>query len=250
LRLAAFWLQGAALAVVGATVVAEQPFRLLLRAKPDFVLPPSTPPRIAAVFRKVQVEEAAMAEELRAMERLRLVASLSLDAELPAQGRGGEPVSFALRLHDPLTIVSSVHLHYRRRGEAIYSALAMTSIDDENRPSTEAHQPSAPTPTLIDKHLRAVLPAELTESAAPYALESYIAVNDGAGESLRTLAEPTAPHITAMEAGRVPAPEPLYRSPWLWTAAAVTVAALGAGVYAVVHSRPMLPRTDTVLDLR
>lgn len=53
----AYELQGSSLVVIGDPIEAEKPFRLLLRLRPDFDLAASAPPKIVAVFRKVQVEE-------------------------------------------------------------------------------------------------------------------------------------------------------------------------------------------------
>src|SRR5688500_10600093 len=64
-KLDAYVLEASCLAIVGDPVEAEQPFRLLLRARPDFDLAVETAPKILAVFRKVQGEERAIKEQMQ-----------------------------------------------------------------------------------------------------------------------------------------------------------------------------------------
>jgi ribosomal protein L9 len=64
-------------------VEAEKPFRLLLRARPTFELPASTPPKIMAVFRKVQVEEQALFKDAR--RDIRMADRPKKDRVLPPQ---------------------------------------------------------------------------------------------------------------------------------------------------------------------
>ena len=53
-KLAAYQLQGSALAIIGDPVDAERPFLLLFTVRPDFTLPDDTPPKIKSVFAKVK----------------------------------------------------------------------------------------------------------------------------------------------------------------------------------------------------
>ncbi|MEW5738565.1 MAG: hypothetical protein AB1938_06540, partial [Myxococcota bacterium] len=123
-QLEVYRLQGSAKAIVEDPVDAEKPFRLLLRARPDYDLPANTPPKILAVFRKVQSEEKALAGKLREVERARIISGLKLLDELPEEAKGGKPLKFSLRLRDPQGSVEAVRIPYRRAGEKTYSSLA------------------------------------------------------------------------------------------------------------------------------
>ncbi len=108
LRTEAYFLLGSALAITADPVDADRPFRLLLRLRPEFEAPAGTPPKILAVFRKVQVEERALAEQLSSAQRAELIRGLSLIGEHPKAGRGGQPLRFAYRLRDPSSAVRGI----------------------------------------------------------------------------------------------------------------------------------------------
>ena len=153
-RLDAYLLQGSCLAIIGDPVEAEKPFRFLLRGRPGFDLPPETAPKILAVFRKVQVEERAIVEQLRELERARLVKELELSGGVPEEAVGGRPLPFEFRLRDPRGVVAAVQLQYRRRGEPSFSSLAL------RRDESGAW--------------RGALPGEWTASSTGFALEYFL----------------------------------------------------------------------------
>ena len=124
-KLDAYLLLGSALSIVGDPIDAEKPFRLLLRGRPDFDLPPDTPPKILAVFRKVQVEEKAIAEQLFSLRRNQLIKSLQISGENPVEGKGGYPLIFSYELQDPKNAVDTIEIKFRREGERNFSALAL-----------------------------------------------------------------------------------------------------------------------------
>lgn len=124
-RLEAYRLQGSARAIVMDPLEAESAFRLLLRARADYELPAGTPPKILAVFRKVQTEENALASTLQEVERARMIASLSLLGEPATPAQGGRPLRFSFRVKDPMGIVDVVRVPYRREGDKAWSSLAL-----------------------------------------------------------------------------------------------------------------------------
>ncbi len=221
-QLEALRLQASALAVVRDPVDAEGPFRLLLRLQPGADLPPTTPPKILSVFRKVQVEERALAERLHSVERSRLIADLKLLDEPPTQAQGGQPLKFFFRLRDPKGVVETVRVPFRTEAKAAFSSLALQRT--------------------ADGAWEAVLPGETTASATGLVLEYYLETADAEGVLLRagTADQPLRLTISPGEVPRVafkPAPAPVF-----WTSLALTtltaLASAGFGVaYNVVNGR-------------
>jgi hypothetical protein len=124
-KLDAYLLLGSALSIVGDPIDAEKPFRLLLRGRPDYDLPSDTPPKILAVFRKVQVEEKAIAEQLFNLRRNRIIKNLKLTGDHPIESQGGYPLVFIYTLIDPNRDVDAIEVKYRKLGEKNFSALAL-----------------------------------------------------------------------------------------------------------------------------
>jgi hypothetical protein len=223
-QLEAYLLLGSALAIIGSNVDAERPFRLLLRARPEFDLPAATSPRIMAVFRKVQVEERAIGEQMRRLERERLRESLGLTGEHPTAGRGGYPLHFAYHLTDPRGAVRALSLHFRRQGDPAFSALALHG---------------EPTGAWSGE-----IPGEITENAAGLRLEFYVVMLDGAGDVLKSAGGPDAPLVVELESGTVDEARPLYRSPWFWTLGAGALLAIGATAAIAYDQASELPASD------
>jgi hypothetical protein len=209
-RLDAYLIQARSLAITSEPQAAEVPFRLLLRARPDFELPPNTPPKILGVFQKVQSEERAILEQVRSVSRKRLVDGLSLLNEPPAQGRGGKPLAFAFRLRDPTAAVTAFEVPFRRAGESDFSALALKREQDGT--------------------WRGALPAEWTASERGFNLEYFLVTRDDSGPLL-TRGNAQSPLTLAITAGMVERERfrPLPR--WsVWAGVAATaVAALATG---------------------
>lgn len=124
-RLEAYRLQGSARAIVMDPMEAESAFRLLLRARADYELPAGTPPKILSVFRKVQIEERALAQTLQQVERARMIASLTLLGDPASPATGGKPLRFSFRVKDPTGVVDSVRVPFRREGDKAWSSLAL-----------------------------------------------------------------------------------------------------------------------------
>lgn len=203
-KLDAYVLLASSLAVIGDPILAESPFRLLLRARPDFDLPPETAPKILAVFRKVQVEERALAEELSSVERKRRIAQLELSGAPAAELPGGRPLTFLLRLRDPTGLVDAVMVPYRRHGEGEFSTLALRRGDDGSWHGT--------------------LPGEYTASEAGFSLEYYVETRDRQGPLLRR-GEPATPLAIAIAPGELEVRPPLPR--WAFYGAAGGAVLLG-----------------------
>ncbi len=206
-RLEAYRLQGSARAIVEDPVDAERPFRLLLRARPDYELPSETPPKILAIFRKVQSEEQALASQLRVVERSRLISNLKLTGEPANDCRGGRPIRFAYRLRDTAGVVSTVRVEYRRAGQPAFSSLPLERTEEGE--------------------WRGLVPGELTASEVPYTLEYLVETADATGPLLVS-GNRAAPLTIAVAAGEVPRVtfKPVARGVF-WPMAALT---LGLGV--------------------
>lgn len=217
-RIEAYRIQGCARAIVADPVDAEQPFRLLLRARPDYELPDSTPPKILAVFRKVQSEERALALTLKQVDRKRLIESLRLRGDPPKEARGGQPLLFSWRLKDPLGVVDTVELPWRKAGQRGFSSLALERSADGT--------------------WQGRIPAELTASETGFQLEYFVRTADAEGVLLAR-GDEAAPLRVSILPGRVtstrvrPIPPAVF-----WTSTALTiVSALVAGAFtgALVH---------------
>jgi hypothetical protein len=202
-KLEAHRLNASAKAIVQDPVDAEKPFRLLLRSRPDYDLPGDTPPKILAVFRKVQIEEKALAEQAEAFVREGLVKSMKVLDEPATEAKGGRPVPFALRLRDPGAVVESVKVPYRRAGQGEFSVLPLQH-DEDGR-------------------WRGQIPADFTADPNGFTLEYYVETADGKGPLL-TDGNAKSPRKIDIAAGKLQgAPPPLHKGIF-FTGLALTVA--------------------------
>jgi hypothetical protein len=210
-RLEVYRLQGSARAIVEDPIDAERPFRLLLRARPDYDLPADTPPKILAVFRKVQSEEKALASQLRDVERARLIANLRLSGEPPKDAVGGRPLRFAYRVRDTAGVVETMRLQYRRAGQKAYSSLALERSEDGE--------------------WRGVIPGEFTADPTGFSLEYTVETADRDGPLL-TQGTVAAPLTLAVAAGQVPttAFKPVPRAVFFVMTGATAAIGAAAGV--------------------
>lgn len=183
LKAEAWVLEGSTRAIIQDLVDAEQPFRKLLRLKPDFELPAKTAPKILAAFRKVQAEEKAFAAETRQAERARIIAGLRLLDLPPDAAKGGRPVPFALRLFDPNGAVAELVVPYRKAGEPTYSTLAL--VRDE-------------TGTW-----RGALPGEVTVNDQGLRLEYFVETRDPKGARLLTKGTEGQPLLLEVSPGQL-----------------------------------------------
>jgi hypothetical protein len=211
LTLDAYVLEGSCLAIMGNPIDAEAPFRRLLRGRPDFELSEETPPKIISVFRKVQAEERAIAEQMEALTRRRVVSGMALLGEHPENLRGGRPVYFDYLLKDPTLAAQTVRVQYRRKGEPAYSSLALMR-DDTGRWSGQ-------------------IPGEWTANEGGVQLEMYIEALDkkGALVAAGTAAEPLRRDIAEGQVDRsAPPPMPAW-SMWVGAGTTAALALAGAG---------------------
>jgi hypothetical protein len=209
-RLEVYRLYGSAKAIVEDPADAEKPFRMLLRSRPDYELPAGTPPKILAVFRKVQSEEKALSAQLREVERARIVSGLKLLGEPPATARGGAPLALSYRLRDPTGAVDSIRVPYRRSGEHNFSALALQRSEDGD--------------------WRGQIPGEFTASEQGFALEYYVETLDPSG-TLLSLGTEHAPKRIEVTAGRLKpvSPPPLPRWAFFTGVGVTAVSGVAAG---------------------
>ena len=206
-RLDAYRLYGCAKAIVEDPVDAEKPFRMLLRSRPEYDLSADTPPKILAVFRKVQTEEKALAGQLREVERARIVSGLRLLGEPPAEARGGRPLALSFRLRDPTSAVESVRVPYRRAGQPTFSSLALERSEEGD--------------------WRGQIPGEFTADEKGFRLEYYVETLDPQGPLL-SLGNARQPRRIEISAGslRRATPPPLPR--WVFFTGVGLTAATGA----------------------
>lgn len=214
-KLKGYELLGSAKAIVLDPLEAERPFRMLLRANPKADLQPNTPPKILAVFRKVQTEERALAEQLAQVERDRIVAGLRLLDEPPASAQGGKPLPFSLRLRDPSGAVESVRVPYRRAGQPGYSSLALQRS--------------------LEGSWQGAIPGEFTSDEQGFQLEYYVETLDANRAPLLTVGSEQRPRVIPVEPGVFSTARPPPLPKWaFFTGLGLTVAsgaaATGVGV--------------------
>jgi hypothetical protein len=223
-RLDAYLLEGSATAIIGDPVEAEAPFRLLLRARPDFDMPADTPPKILASFRKVQVEEHAILQQVRELERRRMIQSLSLVPANPSEATGGLPVQFEYTLRDPHGVVEAMSVQYRRQGQNNFSALAL----DRDQVGS----------------WRGQLPGTFTENETGMNLEYYVLTADKTGDPLLLLGNNISPLALHISPGLVPEVVPFYKTVWFWSVvSAAIVCGTTAGVL-LYRQATRLPDSD------
>ncbi len=222
-QLSAYMTHGVALVVLERPLDAEVPFRLLLRLNLSYEPPAQTPAKAVAVFRKVLVDEQALAARVVARQRAELLATLRLDCPPPGERRGGRQITVTCVLEDPKRAVSGVQLHYRRSGEPDFNALALRK-DDEL--------------------WLGVLPGEWTENQSGATVEYFARTLDREGGELAASAEPGAPQRFDLTAGTVSDARPFYSRPWFWAASAVVVVGLGVTGYLLHERATRLPAHD------
>lgn len=206
-KLDAYRYLGSAKAIVEDPIDAEKPFRMLLRARPDYDLPQDTPPKILTVFRKVQTEEKALAGQLAEVERARTVSGLKLIGEPPTAAKGGRPLPFSFRLKDPTGAVDTVRVAYRRSGQTTYSQLALQRAEDGD--------------------WRGQIPGEFTSDEKGFVLEYYVDTADAKGVLL-TMGTGPDPKRIDVSAGTLAQAQPPPLPKWAWFAGAGVTALIGA----------------------
>jgi hypothetical protein len=212
-KLEAHRLNGCAKAIVQDPADAEKPFRLLLRGRPSYDLPADTPPKILAVFRKVQIEERALAEQAEAFQRESVIKTMKVLDVPPADAKGGRPLPFSLRLRDPGGVVESVKVPYRRAGQGEFSVLALQR-DDEGR-------------------WRGQIPADFTADPQGFTLEYYVETADPKGP-LVVEGSAKTPLKVEVAAGKLQGPPPpLHRAIFATGVALTALAGLTWGGLAI-----------------
>lgn len=213
-KLEGYRLYASAKAIVEDPIEAEKPFRMLLRARPDYDLPRDTSPKILGIFRKVQSEERALASQLEEVQRARVVDGLKLLGEPPHEAKGGKPLRFSFRLKDPTGAVDSMRLPYRKAGEPQYSSLALTRGEEGD--------------------WRGTIPGEFTSNEKGFKLEYFVETLDAKGPLLRVGDEKQPKEIVvAPGAFSTARPPPLPKGVWfagLGLTAALGAAAGGVGI--------------------
>jgi hypothetical protein len=230
-RLDAYLLQGSSLAIVGDAIEAEKPFRFLLRGRPDFEMPAETPPKILAVFRKVQVEEKAIVDQMKELARQRAIKEIEVKSDVPTETKGGVPLIFEYKLKDPRGAVAAMDLHYRKGPSDPFSSLAL-KVDDSG-------------------FWKAELPGDWTENDSGFTLQYFLTTKDAEATNLVTMGGPASPLAVQVSAGKVSTGKPFYKSWWFWTVtSAVLVAGGGVVGWVLYDQATSLPQTSGRIDLR
>lgn len=209
-QLDAYVLEGSCLAIIGNPIDAEGPFRRLLRGRPDFELPAETPPKIISVFRKVQAEERAIADQMEALTRKRIVERMSLRGDVPQALQGGRPLALDFILQDPSAAARSVRVQYRRQGDGAYSSLALSN-DGSGR-------------------WRGAIPGEWTANDHGAQVELFVEAVDQKGPLL-TRGSAAEPILRSISPGQVDLSGPPPLPPWsVWVGVGATAAIAAAGL--------------------
>ncbi len=216
-RLEALRIQGCLIGIVQDPVDAEPVFRTLLRLKPTYELPSDLTPKIISVFRKVQAEERALAEQLVGVERERLLASLELTGRLPKEVQGGVPVPLSFHVKDPSGVVAAVQLPYRRRGEREYSSLALARREGGDWVGS--------------------MPADVTASDQGFELEYFVTTADTTGP-LVTQGAAASPLTLRVLPGRllIERPKPVPFKAFVASAGATVVLGLAAATLGILFN--------------
>jgi hypothetical protein len=215
-KLEVYRLYASSLIIVQDPLEGARLFRLLVRARPNYVLPQGTPIKIAQVFSQVRNEEMALAAQAEQFQRDNLIKGLVLLGDPPAIGKGGRPIPFSFRLRDLSNAVESIQVGYRRSGEPAYSSLALLR-DDEGS-------------------WRGKIPGEFTVNKEGLRLEYFVETLDSKGPLL-TLGDARAPvGISVSPGDRVVAPPPLPRWAFVSSATLTAVAGASAGALGVMFN--------------
>jgi hypothetical protein len=204
-KLVAYQLQGSALSILD-PLEAGKPFLLLLTARPDFVLPPETPPKIRQTFAVVKsdFDESRAARE--AAERKALAATIDVEDLTPARSMGGRPLRIAWAVGDPRGVVKAVRALYRKRGGGDFAVLPLERDARSGR-------------------WTGGVPGEWTANEGGLVVEHGVVVEDAGGVLVERGRE--APLLIEIGAGEVEREAPF--SPWVvWTSAGVTALAVVA----------------------
>ncbi len=205
-KIRAHFLHGAALAVIGATVEAEVPFRLLLRLDPNFEPDSMTSPKIVAVFSKVRFEEETIQASLEGIKMARILGEMSIRGGTSSTLMGGLPISFRYIVTDPRGLVESFFVHYRRADVPHYSSLALLQATDGGWQGS--------------------IPGEWTESELDYVLEYHLVTKDDRDNKLKALGSSYEPEKLDIAAGTIEEATPFYDRAWFWTVAGLAASAL------------------------
>jgi hypothetical protein len=224
LKIEAYRFKAFTLIALGQSVNAEEPFRLMLRIDAETELSASTPPKIMAVFRKVQAEELATLRQAAALKQQKIIESVLVQRNIPNEGEGAKPFALTLKIDDPSEAVRYSRFHYRRKNDPAYALV----------------------PFLPSKNGQwsALLPAQSTVSDDGMELEYYLTLLDEKRDLLRQEGTEDSPFSIQFTAGRVQAEAPpIYQQAWFWP----TLGAAGGVTVAVVAGiilAPYLSSTD------
>ncbi len=209
-RLEVLRLQASAFAVLNRITEAENTFRLLLRSEPDYQLSEDTPPKILAIFLKVRVEEQALRDQTRALERARLIKTLKFIGDPPSKPTGGQPIPFSYRVRDPRSVVAVVRVLYRRMGDKEYSSLPLKQ--QSNGDWTGA------------------IPASWTANKSGFAMEYFVSTLDADDAPLLEMGAAAKPLVLPVLAGQVSTSK-FYKTWWFWSLVAVVAVSSGTAAY-------------------
>ena len=175
---------------------------------PDYVLDPGYPSK----FRAVYSAAAALCQVKQEQQLVRdlgpVLAQIHLRVQPPAHPRGGRTIPIEIDVVDPSHLGAEVVFAYRRRGEAGY---------------VSKPYPVGTAPIHVQ------LPAEWTESHAPYAIEFHARLGHANGTILTRAGTAATPLDFTVAAGLRPLA--WYKRWYVWAGAGAVAAAVGAVLY-------------------
>jgi len=211
-RVTAYALQAGSHAVMGQQLDAEREYRLLIRLRPEFKLPDTTPPKILAAWRVVDAEEELIRRTVRHAQRERMINAITLKVDAPQSHRGGAPLDIRVKISDPYAGIAQLVLAYRTEPTAGFSTLPFEKRGEDFVARFSAAQ---------------------TSSEAGFALDYAILARDAEGQVVASSGTEALPQTIRVTAGYKPAP-PLWRQPASWIVAGSYAAVVAAVTSAVV----------------
>jgi tetratricopeptide (TPR) repeat protein len=185
---------------------ARDAFEKLLQARPDYELPKSAPPKIRTLYGRIKDDI-----------RKRRVRPVTLTVVPVGEVPGGAAVVVEARIED-MALGAKAKLFYRRAGAQSFSSIDFVR-SKQNRADYASTIPAFEVP-LEDQS---------------YEVEYYVEVADAAQRRLAGRGDQYNPltfRVQSKQAGAGPTtePTPVYKSPWLWIAVGVGVAAATTGI--------------------
>lgn len=229
-------LLGTANGVLGKSDDAVDAFTKLLAIDPEHRLPRGTSPKITGPFKEAGgywVDRPG---------------GLQIAPTLPREMTGGQALSIAVKLDDPLQMAANVRLSYRLQGDPDFSKLE-TAVGPTVTFNLSAEQlPARKTDYVVELFFTALSStgSEL-RGAGDAAHPSSIAIRakGGSDTTVVTTTTTTPTGTVVVTTTQRPVKKPLVKQWWLWTAVGVVVVGVAVGAsLGWYYTRPDGSHTD------